>query len=1006
METRRKVVTVVFADVVGSTALGERVDSETLRWAMQRWFDRMRAAVERHGGTIENYIGDAVMAVFGIPVAHEDDALRAVRAAIEMREEMAALRDDLLRERGVDLAIRIGINTGEAVTGAGAAAGSFTAGDTVNTAARLEQAAPPGEILLGAGTFRLVRHAVDAEPLAPLIAKGKSEALEAHRLRAVDAQAWIRVERPRAPMVGRQRERRRLLDAFHQAVADRSCQLFTVLGAAGVGKSRLVAEVVETIGDAATAATGRCLPYGDGLTWWPLAEAFEDSGLSYEAAEGAGERVADLLRRTGEAIAPDEAFWAVRKVLEARARERPLVLVVDDLQWAEPTFIDLVEHVADWSRDAPLLLLIMARNDLLDLRPGWAGGKLNATTVLLEPLPEDDARDLLGHLAGTAATEGDAASRILAVAEGNPLYVEEIVAMLIDDGVLAGAGGGAAELTAIAVPPTIQALIAARLDRLAPGERSAIEAASIQGKEFARAHVAALVGDGDSAGAHLSALVRKDLVRPAAASDDNLRFRHQLIRDVTYDGMSKDLRADLHVRFADLLDAQPAALAVADELVGYHLERSVTLRRELGASEAATAVLAARAAARLRAAGDRAMLRDDPASIALFERALALTAPADRAPVLLQLADALISNGHIERSSAAAAEAHELAAAAGDRRSAARARSTLLRARFDGWTGDDDFASFVAEITPVLDELEDLGDDEGAAQALLLLGRTTMDDFATASVYYERAMAAAERAGDRRAAAFAAGSLGLIIVFGPVPAAEGIERCRALRARIADHRLASAVLVRHEAVLHAMRGEFAQARRLDADYRRVIDDFSSPWSWANDVFGRWMLEMLAGNPDRAEASARASVAFFREMGATNAGSTAAGLLAQALVAQGRYAEALEYADLAEAWAAPDDRASQVGQLSARAHILAAGGDLPAAVAAARAAVRQAESSDDLTQRGDARVDLAEILERAGEAQEAQTTLRAAIDLYERKGNVVGAGRARAMLERLGARAAL
>ncbi|HEY7619310.1 MAG TPA: adenylate/guanylate cyclase domain-containing protein, partial [Solirubrobacteraceae bacterium] len=224
---RRKVVTVVFADVVGSTALGERVDPETLRWAMRRWFDRMREVIERHGGTIENYIGDAVMAVFGIPVAHEDDALRAVRAADQMRSEVDSLREELRRERGIELAVRIGVNTGEAVTGAGAGAGTFTAGDTVNVAARLEQSARPGDVLLGRDTFRLVRHAVEAEAVAPLTVKGKEAAVEAFRLVGVGPGDAARPRRARGPMVGRRRERRRVLDAFHQAVADRSCQLFT-----------------------------------------------------------------------------------------------------------------------------------------------------------------------------------------------------------------------------------------------------------------------------------------------------------------------------------------------------------------------------------------------------------------------------------------------------------------------------------------------------------------------------------------------------------------------------------------------------------------------------------------------------------------------------------------------------------------------------------------------------------------------------------------------------------
>jgi class 3 adenylate cyclase len=436
---RRKVVTVIFADVVGSTALGERVDPETLRWAMQRWFDRMGDAIERHGGTVENFIGDAVMGVFGIPVVHEDDALRAVRAAAEMREEVAALRGELRRDRCIDLAVRIGVNTGEAVTGASATGGSFTAGDIVNVAARLEQAAAPGDILLGHDTFSLVRHAVDAQPVAPLSVKGKRAALEAFRLLAVASEAPGRPQRPRAPMVGRQRERRRVLDAFHQAVADRSCQLFTVLGAAGVGKSRLVAEVLETIDGAATVAAGRCLPYGDGLTWWPLAEALGGPGLLEAAGPDAGDaaaRISDLLDRTGVPVPHEEACWAVRKLLEALGRKRPLVLVVDDLQWAEPTFVDVIEHVADWARDASLLLLIMARPELLDARPGWGGGKPNATSVLLEPLAEAEAAELLRHLLGSARLAERAEARILGVAEGNPLYVEEIVAMLADEGLL------------------------------------------------------------------------------------------------------------------------------------------------------------------------------------------------------------------------------------------------------------------------------------------------------------------------------------------------------------------------------------------------------------------------------------------------------------------------------------------------------------------------------------------------------------------------------------------
>jgi class 3 adenylate cyclase/tetratricopeptide (TPR) repeat protein len=1012
VSARRKVVTVVFADIVGSTALGERVDAETLRWAMQRWFDRMREVVERHGGAIENYIGDAVMAVFGIPVAHEDDALRAARAAAEMRDAVAGLGDELRRARGVELAVRIGVNTGEAVTGAGAAAGSFTAGDMVNVAARLEQAAGPGDILLGRDTFRLVRHAVDAEPVAPLTVKGKSAAVAAFRLVAVAPDVWGRAQRHCAPMVGRQRERQQVLDAFHQAVADRSCQLLTVLGAAGVGKSRLVSEVLKTIDGAATVAAGRCLPYGDGLTWWPLVEALGAGRMLEQAAavdSAAAARAAELLKPAGAPVVPEEALWAVRKVLEAIARRRPLVLVIDDLQWAEPVFVDLIEHVAEWTRDAPLLLLIMARPELLDTRPGWRDGKLNATTMLLESLPETDARDLLGHLTGSARLDDDVAARILATAEGNPLFVEEIVAMLIDDDVLGPGqrdGTDVAGPTAMAVPPTIQALIAARLDRLDEGERAVVEAASIEGKQFARDRIEALVDDGRSEAldAHLRALIRKDLIRPVGSTEDTFRFRHQLIRDGAYDGIPKQLRADLHERFAKRLGGGSPAVPVADELLGHHLERAVLLRRELGATEAATVELAARASTYLCAAGRRAAQRDDPAAVRLLERALALTPRTDHAPILVELATALERVGDLERCATAAAAALELAHANDDPRSAARARTVSLEIRMYRWEGDGDLASLDAATEPVLHALEELDDDEGITRILLLRGWINVDHFEQAAGHLERALALAERTGDRKAAALAAGTLGLIALFGPLTASEGIDRCRELRRRVPDHRIAPARLLSYEAVLHAMQGRLDQARALQTEADHNIDDLGSPLLSANSGFGRWALELLAGAPERAEAAARASLDFFKGMGATGNASTAAAHLAVALVRQGRHEEALRNADLAAAWAAPDDMASQVHQLSARAHVLASRGDFERAEAAAREAVRLSGRSDDISQRGDALVALAAVLDRAGRVGEAAAALRDAIALYERKGNIVLAAQARAMAERLAGRA--
>ena len=371
-------MTVVFCDVSGSTALGERLDPEAMRRTMGRYFEEIRLIVERHGGTVEKFIGDAAMAVFGIPVAHEDDALRAVRAVAEIRERLAALGEEL----SVALSFRTGVNTGEVVAGEGE---TLVTGDAVNVAARLEQAAPPGEILIGAATLSLVRDAVTVETVEPLELKGKREPVPAFRLVAVDATADAFTRHLDAPLVGRVREQQRLRAAFEDVVSERVCHLFTLLGPAGVGKSRLIEEFLAVAAASADVLRSRCLHYGEDITYWPLVEILIAIGVE-----------------PGEVIgsSPADTQLAFRKLIEARAVERPQIVVLDDLQWAEPVFLDLIEHIADWSRDAPIFLLCVARPELLELRPGWGGGKLNATTILLEALSGEDCELLISRLAG------------------------------------------------------------------------------------------------------------------------------------------------------------------------------------------------------------------------------------------------------------------------------------------------------------------------------------------------------------------------------------------------------------------------------------------------------------------------------------------------------------------------------------------------------------------------------------------------------------------------------
>jgi class 3 adenylate cyclase/tetratricopeptide (TPR) repeat protein len=994
---RRKVVTVVFADVVGSTALGERVDPETLRWAMQRWFRRMAAAIERHGGTVENYIGDAVMAVFGVPVSHEDDALRAVRAAAEMGEAVAALRSELRRERNLDFAVRIGVNTGEAVTGAAASGGIFTAGDIVNVAARLEQSAPPGDILLGRSTYRLVRHAVDAEPVAPLSLKGKEAAVEAFRLLSVAPDAPVRPHRPRPPLVDRERERRLVSDAFDSALADRSCRLLTVLGAAGVGKSRLVAAVIDGLEGVATVTAGRCLPYGEGLTWWPLVEAL-GGGLLDQVADDdvrAATRAAELLRPAGDPVAPDEAFWAVRRVLESLARRQPLVLVVDDLQWADPLFMDLLEHVADSARGVPLLLLVMARPEVLDTRPAWGADRENAGSVVLEPLADEDAATLLGQLVGRAPLGPQAATHILDVAEGNPLFVVEVVSMLVDDGVLVrGNGRAPAEFATIAVPPTIHALLAARLDRLSPSERAVIEAASIEGKEFGRERVEALLADtvGESIAGELSALVHKDLIEPFG--EDTFRFRHQLIRDAAYEGISKELRAHMHERFADWLEARPLVFPVVDELVGYHLERAVELRRELGEARATTEALAARASASLTIAGRRAAQRDDQsAASALLERAIALVRDDDaaRGALLPALGASLFEAG---RMSEATAILDEAIARAPEPWLGARARieREFVRLETETSVGAAHARRVADEVLPVL---ERAGDDQGQCRAWCLRAQVAWIEghVAQADDAWGEATECAERAGDERELFAILGWRATAAVFGPTPVDEGIRRCERMRDLVGTSPVAVAWVANALAPLHAMRGEFETADRLVEEANETIHQLRSLNASVSHMEA--IVRLHAGQPALAERALRSDVETLTSMSEGGLLATTTAMLAQALYAQGRHHEAQEWCAVAAGAGAPDDILTQVIWRGVNAKVLAHEGRSESAEALAREAVTLVEATDLLWPRGDAMLDLAEVLRLC--SRRYHGTARSALSVYEQKGNAVGSARARALI---------
>jgi class 3 adenylate cyclase len=795
----RKTVTVLFCDVTGSTELGERLDPESLRGAMERYFDRMQAVLEAHGGTVEKFIGDAIMAVFGVPQVREDDALRAVRAADEMREALADLNRELEGELDVSIAVRTGINTGEVVAGDRTADQRLVTGDAVNTAARLEQAASAGDILIGERTFDLVRDAVKAEPVDPLALKGKAETVGAYRLISVRTGAAGHARRLDAPMIGRERQLRTLLDAFEGAAADAACHLFTVLGPAGIGKSRLVREFGTRIGQRALVLSGRCLSYGEGITFWPIAEmAIQAGGITEDdAPERAREALRHVLGDAPEAEAvsaqlaallgmdgggPVEPSFAVRRFFEVLARHRPLVVVIDDIHWAEPSLLDVIEHVADWSRDAPILLLCMARPELFEERPGWGGGKRNATIVHLEPLSEPEADSLIESLLGHPALTAEIRERIRAASQGNPLFVEEMLAMLLDDGVLVQKEGGwvaTVDLTAVQVPPAISALLAARLDRLSSEERLVLEAASVVGEVFEPAAVRELVSNGLRPRVEklLGDLLLKDLVRPNpsdAGGEQAFRFRHILLRDAAYDSIPKAERAELHEGFATHLQTALAERAEFDEFIGYHLERAHRLRTELGLRDQRTASIGRGAFDHLAGAGHRAFQRGDMGAAAnLLGRAADLLDPDDpeRLRIGWRLGQALTESGAITAGMSVLEATIERAHARGDEAAAGYAECALWIARtisdpdldVDRWESDADRLIALFE-----------GDPQGAALAWMqksfaLWFSNRFEDSGAAA---ERAIEHARAAGDRYVETEMRGHHLATIGFGPRPVDE------------------------------------------------------------------------------------------------------------------------------------------------------------------------------------------------------------------------------------------
>ena len=1001
----RKTVTILFADVAGSTALGEQLDAELLRRVMARYFEEMRTVLTHYGGTVEKFIGDAVMAVFGVPTVHEDDALRAVRAGDQMLKRLAVLNREFEAEYGIRLEMRIGINMGDVVAGRASASQTLVTGDAVNLAKRLEQAAPPGTILIGKSMYPLVKDAVTVGPLESFKVKGKVEPVSPLRLDAVDGLAAGIARRFDRPLIDRSDELAALKIAFGRAEMERSCRLFTLLGAAGIGKSRLMSEFANWLSARATVLTGRCLPYGEGITFWPLRDIVRALGgpagvrstlAGTDDADLVAERVLAAVGASPDSTAGEEAAWAFRKLLEVLAQRRPVVVVLEDIHWASATLLDLVEYLLGWTQ-APVLLACLARPDLIDRRPAWLTLRPNVDMLAVGRLSETDAELLLGQTLPGRLHRGEPGEnevrRIREAAEGNPLFLEQMAAMFAES------DGGEA---AMAVPPSIQALLAERLDQLSDDERAVIERAAVVGREFWLNAVVDLTSPAarDAVGSHLMALVRKELIRPDVsqlAGEDGFRFQHILIRDAAYEALPMSVRAELHERFARWLEQKARAPELEfEEITGYHLEQAFQYRQALGPQDERVVTLGARAAHHLGRAGERALARGDVAAAAnLLERATAALDESDprRLDLLASLGMAQTASGELEVALEILGEAVERAEACGERRT--RCRASVECARIGFLTGRIGPEEARTEAEGAISELEGLDDDLGLARAWLLLVfvHNWHLEYLALDRAADRARLHAQRAGAVRDAADALGWIAPATVLGPRPVANGLERMERIRSD-ADGPLAEAAALLSLGCLSLMSGQTDVGRDLYRRSESINRDLGVRLlAAAQPTLTGWS-ELVAGDVATAETLLRAGYAELEEMGERGVLSSTAAELGRVLCEQGSYDEAERFAATSEHVSGPGDAFNSSLIAGIRARVLASRGDFAAASDAAQEAVARAAAGDCVELKADAYRALAEVRQASGRKEDAEAALQEALRLYEEKGNVIAAARVR------------
>jgi class 3 adenylate cyclase/tetratricopeptide (TPR) repeat protein len=1024
----RKVVTVLFADLVGFTARAEQLDPEDVRAVLSPYYARLRAELERFGGTVEKFIGDAVMALFGAPAAHEDDPERAVRAALAIR--------DWTRDEG-RIEVRVGVTTGEALVTLGVRpelGEGMAAGDVVNTAARLQAAAPVNGILVGERTYRATRTVIDYRAAEPVAAKGKADRVPVWEAVAARARLGTDVRFDvRAPLVGRGRELGVLADALARVRAERAPQLVTVVGVPGIGKSRLLFELrrsADAEPELITWRQGRSLPYGEGASFGALAEIVKaqagilDTDTAGQTEAKLAQMMADVMGGAAEAgwvarhlgalvgisggsAGPaggtrSEVFAAWRQFFEALAAARPLVLVFEDLHWADEGLLDFVDYLAGWAGRVPLLIVGTARPELLARRPGWGGGKPNALTLSLVPLSDVDTVRLIGSLSGRGVLEAGQQAVLVAHADGNPLFAEQFVAMLADQQAARGRD--------LAVPESVQAIISARLDLLAPAEKRLLHDAAVIGKMFWPGAVAALGGTagGKEVGElaleeYLHGLERKQFVHrdqaSSVAGQTQYAFTHTLVRDVAYGQIPRAARAEKHGQAAGWMESLGRVEDRA-EMLAHHYLSAVELAR---AANLDITALTPRARAALRAAGGRAFALNAFAAAAGYYRAALALWPQDaqeqRAGLLRLLGAVLFEAADLSGAEAVLAEGAEAAAAAGLPTVQARIRVLLAEVRVQQGQG---FAQTLAECEAATAVLEPAGDLEGLAEAWLLAGRLRFHrgESPADQEALERALDYARQSGNRRAQVRASIWLGATFIQLPVPADVAIGRVEQLLREASGDPWAEADIGWPSSLVYAYAGRFTDARAAVARARSMFAGFGAKFAWAECAIPAGEIELIAGDPAAAERYLREGFEAFQAMGERGFLGTIAGLLAEALYAQGRLNEAQGLTEEAEALAVPDDFDAQARWRAARAKVLARRGQFPAARQLIEDAVALISPTSYEVLKAQTLMAKAEVNRLAGARDQAEASLRAALRIYQDRRATPLAGQATAALANL------